>query len=339
MALGHNEKWERNFALLEQFHNEFGRFPMQKEAYRGVKLGLWCANQRRDVSSGKCLPERYAKLHDIGFLQSSTHDMHWEQCYQQLLQFVEIHGRFPVENEVYEGFNIGKWCSNQKLHTRMGDYPRERIQKLAKIGFFDTSRAALWEHHYGVLERFVAEYGRLPKRTESYEGFRIGAWCAEQKRKWLNDTYPAHRVERLTEIGLLDRDSSVLSWEQSFALLQEYVAEQGRFPVAKERYRGYNLGNWCDAQKFLARNTDYDADRVQKLTEIGLFSTTQDAKWERHFTLLEAFVEEYGRLPKQKEIYHGEQLGVWCAMQKQRAKKPQYPAERISKLRDIGLIL
>ena len=140
------------------------------------------------------------------------------------------------------------------------------------------------------------------------------------------------------EIGLLQHDSGILSWEQSFALLEAYVTEFGHFPAAREQYHDYNLGNWCDAQKFLARNTEYDAERVQKLTDIGLFSTTQDAKWERQYAMLESFVAEHGRLPKQKELYHGQQLGVWCAMQKQRAKKPQYPAERVQKLKDIGLL-
>ena len=324
--------------LLQEFYAEHGMFPKQKDVYKGVKLGLWGANQRRDVSTGKCLPERYAKLYEIGFLQSNTHDSHWEQNFQKLMHFLDEYDRFPIDNEVYQGVNIGKWCSNQKLHSKRSDYPKDRMLKLTRIGFFDTTRVAIWEQHYGTLQRFVEEYDRLPTRNESYEGFRIGSWCSEQKRQAANGNYSAYKAERLTAIGLLNQGSNILSWEQSFALLEAFLEEFGRFPAAKEQYQGYNLGNWCDAQKFLARNTEYDKDRMQKLTEIGIFSTTQDAKWEQHFALLEAFVAEYGRLPKQKELYHGEQIGVWCAMQKQRCKKPNYPAERIRKLTEIGLI-
>jgi hypothetical protein len=68
LARSHNEKWERNFALWEQFYNEFGRFPMQKDIYHDVKLGLWCANQRRDVAGDTCLPEREARLREIGLI-------------------------------------------------------------------------------------------------------------------------------------------------------------------------------------------------------------------------------------------------------------------------------
>ena len=339
MAEGHADKWERNYALLEQFYSEFGRFPKQKELYQGAKLGQWCSNQRRDVISGKCLPERYAKLQGIGFLQSRTHDVHWDQHFQMLQNFLAEFGRFPVERDVYHGFNIGKWCSNQKLHAKQSDFPRERMQKLMQIGFFDTTQAARWEQHFAMLEQFVAEFDRMPKRNEVYHDFCIGAWCSEQKRKAILDEYPAHRRDRLREIGLLDFHGNVLGWDQSYALLEEFVAKHHRYPVAKEQYLGYNLGNWCEAQKFLARNTAYPADRLQKLKEIGLFSTTQDAKWERQFAMLEDFVAEFGRLPKQKELYRGQQIGVWCAMQKQRAKKPNYPAERVQKLKEIGLLV
>ena len=116
------------------------------------------------------------------------------------------------------------------------------------------------------------------------------------------------------------------------------VQEYGKFPVSGEKYRGDSLGSWSGMQKFLARNTEYSPERKQMLADLGIFHTTQDARWERQYQLLEAFVAEYGRLPKQKEQYHDEPLGIWCAMQKQRCKKESYPAERKAKLRDIGLI-
>ena len=203
MARSNDEKWEEKFRLLEEFYREYGRFPMQKDDYKGVKLGLWCANQRRDAANGKCLPEREEKLRAIGMLQSSTFDTHWEQCFALLQQYVLQYGRFPIETEYYEAFALGKWCSNQKLHAKLPDYPTERIAKLQQIGLLDTTRGAIWEQHYQSLERFVAEYGRLPKRNEHYEGFNLGAWCTEQKRKANAGGYVQVRVDKLTAIGLI----------------------------------------------------------------------------------------------------------------------------------------
>lgn len=338
MARSHNEKWERNFALLEQFYNEFGRFPMQKDIYHDVKLGLWCANQRRDVAGGTCLPEREARLREIGLIANNTFDVHWEQCFALLQKFKSVYNRFPTDTECFENFNLGKWCSNQKMHAKQPGYPQERIDKLTEIGLFGSTRGAVWEEHYQSLCRYVQAYGRIPTRTEMFEGFRLGAWCSEQRRKVKTEQYDAVRVQKLMEIGLLEKTAAASRWEESYALLLEYVQEHHNFPTAGEKYRGYSLGNWSEMQKFLARNTDYDPERKQLLEDAGLFQTTQDARWERQYQLLEAFVAEYGRLPKQKEEYGGQRLGIWCTMQKQRCKKDSYPADRKAKLQEIGLI-
>ena len=338
MSLRHNEKWERNFALLEQFHKEFGRFPMQKDIYHDVKLGLWCANQRRDVANGKCMPEREVRLRELGLIRNNTFDVHWENCFALLQKFVAAYGRFPTDTECFEGFNLGKWCSNQKMHAKLPDYPQERIEKLTQIGLLHNTRGAVWEEHYRSLQRFVEMYGRMPTRKDVFEGFHLGSWCSEQRRKIKAGQYDAQRAAKLIDLGLMADKPGMRSWDESFALLQAYVQEYGKFPVSGEKYSGYSLGSWSEMQKFLARNTEYPPERKQMLADLGLFHNTQDARWERQYQLLEAFVAEYGRLPKQKELYHGEQLGVWCAMQKQRCKKESYPASRKEKLRDIGLI-
>ena len=338
MARSHDEKWERNFALLEQFYTEFGRFPMQKDVYKDVKLGIWCANQRRDVANGKCLPEREARLREIGLIANNTFDVHWERCFALLQKFVAQYNRFPTDTECYESFHLGKWCSNQKMHAKLPDYPQERKDKLTQIGLFGSTREAVWEEHYQSLVRFVALYDRVPTRYEVFEGFRLGAWCSEQRRKLKENQFDAVHIQKLQEVGLLERTAIARSWEESYALLLQYIAEYHHLPAVGEKYRGYGLGNWCEMQKFLARNTDYSAKRKQLLEDVGIFQATQDARWERQYALLQAFVAEYGRLPKQKEEYHGYRLGIWCTTQKQKCKNDNYPAERRAKLQAIGLI-
>lgn len=38
-------------------------------------------------------------------------------------------------------------------------------------------------------------------------------------------------------------------WEQTFLLLQDFVKEHGRFPTARESYRGVSIGGWYIYQK------------------------------------------------------------------------------------------
>ena len=198
-----NLNWDNNFQLLQKYYMEYGYFPKQKEIFEGVRLGMWCANQRREINKGRYPANRLEKLQAIGFLKSCTYDTHWERCFQSLLKFLDEFGRFPVEPDVYHGFNIGKWCSNQKLHAKRSNYPQERYDKLNRIGFFDNTREAIWAQHYQLLCDFVDEFQRLPKRTDVYQDFRIGAWCAEQKRSAQKENYPTYRIEKLIAIGLL----------------------------------------------------------------------------------------------------------------------------------------
>ena len=125
-------------------------------------------------------------------------------------------------------------------------------------------------------------------------------------------------------------------WNECFNLLVKFLSEHHRFPQRGEQYEGVKLGTWCDRQKQRAKNPDYPQDRYDKLNELGLFDSTLDGQWHRNYALLERFVSEHHRFPKQKEQYEGVNLGYWCATQKQSAKNPDYPQDRFEKLKQLG---
>ena len=326
-------EWEEAFALLEEYKKEYGTLPKTEEIYRGFKLGRWYKNQCVILKNEKSDPERVQRLLDLGIAKNKF-DLNWEHNFKLLQNFIQEYNRFPKSAEIYEGVCVGKWCDNQKKQAVNPDYPKERMEKLKEIGLLDTTRSALWDKHYQLLEAFLQEHNRFPKNREIYCDFNLGYWCAEQKQKALKPDYNPYRLKKLQEIGLLDNIQKPLPWEEIYQLLKEYVAEYHKFPVAKEVYKGYGLGTWCERQKFLSKNPDYPEERLQKLREIGIFSTTQDAKWERNYQLVLEFIEEYGRLPKQKESYRGERIGHWCTMQKMRYNSE----EKMEKLKQIGLL-
>ena len=131
--MNHNEKWERNFALLQEYYSEYSSFPNAEMVYRDVKLGKWCANQKQLAKAGKCSTDRLEKLQQCGLLDS-TRDAKWEQHYALMQRFLSEHQRFPKREEVYEGVQIGIWYAEQKRKRNTARYSTERLQKLMEIG-------------------------------------------------------------------------------------------------------------------------------------------------------------------------------------------------------------
>ena len=196
-----------------------------------------------------------------------------------------------------------------------------------------------WEDAFYILEQFVGEYHRLPKRNEVYHGVQLGEWCSNQKRRVMQSGNE-ERIQKLQDIGLFDADATYLQyqWEQNYTLLKAFIAEHHRMPKVTEVYRGVNIGAWYAAQKGLLQSDDYPADRRAKIESLGITPATVQDDWEQHYQDLKDFIAEYHRLPKQKEEYHGFKIGLWCTRQVQRAKNESYSAERRKKLEDIGLL-
>ena len=209
-------KWLDNYLLLIEFKEKYNGFPKQKDIYKGVRLGGWCAQQHREINKGNYPADRLQKLESIGFLESNIRDEHWETCFLSLQKFLDEFGRFPIEPEIYDGFNIGKWCNNQKTLSKCPSYSKNRYDKLNRIGFFDNTRDARWEQHYQLLCDFVNTFHRMPKRTDVYQDFRIGSWCTEQKRRAKLKQHPSYRIEKLRAIELLNHDSKPLVKEENY---------------------------------------------------------------------------------------------------------------------------
>ena len=132
------------------------------------------------------------------------HNERWEHNFALLQEYYIVYGYFPIDGVVYQGVRLGKWCANQKLLAKAGKCSVERLEKLQRCGLLDATRDAKWERQYALLQRFLAEYQRFPKRDEVYEGVQLGVWCAEQKRQRNRIRYSEERLQRLKAIGLIE---------------------------------------------------------------------------------------------------------------------------------------
>lgn len=75
------------------------------------------------------------------------------------------------------------WVANNKTAIRKGKMLESRRERFEMLDLQSRQVTRLSEQEkVALLERFVEEYDRMPKSTEKYEGFGIGAWCARTRK-------------------------------------------------------------------------------------------------------------------------------------------------------------
>lgn len=187
-----NLRWEEHFELLKEFKEQFGRLPTYSESYKGFRLGRWLHDTARRARINR--PDRIEKLQSVGIVNK------WERNLALVARFHAAYGRFPCKNEVFQGVNIGSWLAVQcaKLRNDPKSFSETQLKSLNDLGIF----ASDWDKKCFLLESFKAEYGRLPKYTESYHEVNLGRWLANQ-RKSLDPDKHSDRIDRFKSLGAL----------------------------------------------------------------------------------------------------------------------------------------
>lgn len=340
--------WQENYQILRQFISEYGRLPKARESYQGIRIGNWCAAQKQAVKKPDFPADRRVLLEEVGLFDDQI-DLTWMEKFHLLEEFAALHHRFPTAREDYRDVHLGRWYSDQKQKSKKPNYPKKQLEllngitldrsdKLEESGPVEVPLNSKWAEKFRLVEAFILEHKRLPNSREIYQGVQIGRWFFFQKQKAKEPNYPKKQLELLDSIQHVDKKPSS-KWDENYANLKEYIAAHNRIPEAKEIYKGFRLGRWCSAQKYLAQNPDFPADRRAKLDAVGLFEEHPDPRWARTFRLLKQYISEHGCFPMSEEEYHGVRLGRWCYVQKQKATKfTDYPSKQRELLKDIGLL-
>ena len=127
--------WDVVYDALVEFKRKYERFPTGNEDYDGLKIGLWCRNQRALYCQGNLSDEQREKLLKLGVNLSGTEYMRvWMELYTLYVEYKDIFGEEPKAKAKYKGKDIGSWIYVQKKYLREGKLPKERVELLAEVG-------------------------------------------------------------------------------------------------------------------------------------------------------------------------------------------------------------
>lgn len=257
--------WSRRYAQLQAFHAQYGhcRVPNNDGQYPG--LGIWVRNQRREYQrrldgSSTLSPERLQALQRLDFCWYQSHSTAWQQQYQQLRAFYDVHGHSNVPQT---WSSLGRWCMNQR--TRRAVLAPERVALLEALQFQWNVKDAVW---YQMLHRFQEYY-----RAHGSIVIPVSDAAQNDLRLWLHlQRYYYHR-QRLSPARIQALDEVAAEWKQrrhartgpsseDWSLLFEEMRKRGIGPGVRPKqhwFEGINV------QKIPIKDTPYTEQELLEL--------------------------------------------------------------------------
>lgn len=179
------ERWEEAFGKLVKFVKREGHSRVAKKHVEdGFNLGGWVDVQRSRFIKDKLSRDRQHRLEALPRWGWAPYAEQREEGFTKLAKFVEREGHSRVpKGHVEDGYGLGRWVNARRrafLNGQLDDELRDRLEALPRWAW--AVRAEGWDGGFGTLEQFVEREGHAQVPQQHIEdGFRLGAWVANQK--------------------------------------------------------------------------------------------------------------------------------------------------------------
>ncbi len=353
--------WEFMYAEAQRYHAEYGNLdvPKRYKTPDGYSLGSWITVQRRVRAGeqfGNLSPERIARLDELGMRWDSAKDVSWNRYYAAAQTYHAEHGDLNVKAAYVtsNGVRLGAWISNLRTTRKSGNTSAyttpARISMLDAIGMIWNQPDYVFERNFAAALLYYRQHGDLNVPAKcTVNGVKLGIWIrnlratvnGQARNASLSDT----QMKRLNELGMQWTDKYTALWENGFAEAEIYFRVNGNLDIllSYKTQTGYALGRWLYRQRENYRNKELSADRVERLTALGMnWGNTRRNDWDTCFALVQQYYEDYRhiRMPadyvtdgiwlykwlnEQKQIYNGRRVGKVLT------------EEQIKKLESVGI--
>lgn len=211
--------WEQSFTHLQAFQAAHGHCQVPHEWAVNPSLGEWVSAQRERFREGKMLPERQARLEQIGFhwqYENLKAVEQWERRFAEMEAFQQKHGHLRVTKSNQTTPGLAHWRDNQRMNQRAGRLSPERKARLDALGFewgspgvprpapasdLPKDELSLWEHFFERLAAFKEQHGHLNVPNEGKEQRQLVAWMREQRSGHVYGRLHFDQITRLEKLG------------------------------------------------------------------------------------------------------------------------------------------
>ena len=240
--LSRTETWESMFEQFRAYVRTHGDSYIPIRYPSNASLGRWVDNQRHQYrlllrgQPSRMTAERLEKLTALG-MAWDPRDKVWENWYEKLVQYKEIHGHVNPP-KYYEG-GLGRWVYYQRsqyryfLEGEVSSMTQERAERLNALGMVWSIHSASWDESYRLLQEFYKQHGHANVPTDPDNALSV--WVQTQRREYKLYKEGKHSQMAMERIERLDKLN--FQWDYQEAIWLEKYKELCRY---REEH-----GNWC----------------------------------------------------------------------------------------------
>ena len=271
----------------------------------------------------------------------------WDFMYGLLEKFSQREGNGQVpERHIEDGYHLGIWVRHQRRLHKQQKISERQAKLLEKIpGWAWQLRSSYFDRGISHYERFLATYknANIPRSLIDSDGFRLGEWLNDQKRRYRQHKLTPEQISRLGDtlewLKSYQTYSAEEKWLQWYMRILRFESENGHGKVPW-KYRDSNnfpLGRWVIVQKQQFRRGKLSKNRQLLLSRVsGWEWEVYDSKWMEHLNQLKKFIlrEGHCKVPK-NHLEDGYLLRNWCAHQKRRWREGRLSLRKIRMLEGV----
>ena len=253
----HLEHWKINF-------NEVKDYIIIHESLNGISLRLrnWCLSQYHTFIDADPGLKKVILLDSIDFFKHVHINDTWEEMYEQLKDFINLHHKKPTFKT---NKKLNSWLSNQRVANVKRELPKKKLELLQMIGIDIESKQedfeVIWNRQYDAVITFLKNNnGRWPFSYQQGHERKLYIWCQSQRQnrtmmlKGLQIENKDHTA-KLNKIGFIWDKTQYLKdqWETKLCRLSETIKlNNGEVPqmIAGKQNPVYT---WYIRQKRLIR--------------------------------------------------------------------------------------
>lgn len=175
---------------------------------------------------------------------------------------------------------LGSWLAHQRELYRKQVLTPQRVNRLEQLGICWAPNQSRRQEYLQAAQAYHQATGGLdiPADCTTETGLRLGAWLANQRKRYRAGTLSSRRIRELEALGVQWEPPSPDRWEEMFSLARAYYQDHGhlRIGVSYVTEDGRALGRWIAQQRRKFRRGAGEGVRTaqehqkHRLDEIGM---------------------------------------------------------------------
>ena len=262
----------------------------------------------------------------------------WDERFGELEAYKAEHGDCDVPTRWSENLELATWTDNQRSKHKRGQLSVDRVNRLEEIGFAWDQRGVLWRNMFSELRAYKAVHEDCDVPPKWPENPELGTWVSTQRTNKRNGKLSGERQQMLEALGF-DWDPHSTQWETMFTALKSYKASDDDCNVPIGWPENPQLATWVSTQRTHYKRGTLEADRVERLEDLGFDWHPKRTAWEAMFSMLEAYKNDHdGDCNVPAHWPENPQLGRWLNKQRTLFGMGKLAAEKVTRLEDLGLV-